>query len=126
MPADSTVVRRVKQCQKHGFTELEIEEIVAGYTTSGMSIYQLAEKHGCHRDTISSLLKRSGITVTKTRMNDATAQGAAKLYCSGLTLKQVGEHLGFSESVIRRTLLKSGVQMRKPHRYGQQDACAEQ
>jgi DNA-directed RNA polymerase specialized sigma24 family protein len=52
----------VKQEQKR-LSEDEISLLISAYL-SGMSTYALAEQFGCHRTTVSDVLKRHGVTVS--------------------------------------------------------------
>ncbi|MDR1185337.1 MAG: hypothetical protein LBK67_11160 [Coriobacteriales bacterium] len=116
-PNEATTIRRIKQNQKRHFTDNEATQMVIDYTQHRLTVYQLADKYGCHRQTISNVLKKNGATVTKRRMDEATITKAKQLYADGLTLKQVGQELSICESTIRKTLIKAGVEMRVACRY---------
>ncbi|MDR1464739.1 MAG: hypothetical protein LBJ11_05500, partial [Oscillospiraceae bacterium] len=58
--------RKIQQPQKR-LTVAEIDRIAEEYQ-QGASTYALAEKYGCHRNTISSNLKKRGITVTHSKI----------------------------------------------------------
>jgi DNA-binding transcriptional regulator LsrR (DeoR family) len=116
-PDGASLVTEIKRNQKHSFTDDEIAQMVIDYTDHHLKVYQLADKYGCYRTTISKVLKKNGVSVTRNRMDEATIVKAEQLYTDGLTLKQVGQELSICESVIRKTLLRAGVEMREPHRY---------
>jgi transposase-like protein len=117
LPDGAAMVKEIKQSQKHSFSGDEIRQMVADYTEDRLTVYQLADKYRCNRTTISSVLKRNGVTVARERMDEATVAKAKQLYADGLTLKQVGQQLGICESTVRKTLIKAGTTMREPHRY---------
>lgn len=52
-------VKQFRQIQKR-LTDEEMETVVQGYM-SGRTVHQLTEKFGCHRQTISNILKRHGV-----------------------------------------------------------------
>ena len=52
----NSIVKTIKQQQKHEFSKKEIEGIIAAYQ-SGASTYELAKQYNCHRSTISHQLK---------------------------------------------------------------------
>ena len=111
------VIRETQYKQNHRLSSADKEKIVIGYTKEKLSIYQLAGRFGCHRNTVSNLLKKHGIAVTRNRMDDITIKEAALLYAKGLTIKEVAQQLGLVESTVGRTLRNAGVAMREPHRY---------
>lgn len=103
-----SIVKQLTQQQKHHFSNKEISEIVKKYY-SGSSVYVLAEQYGCHRDTISHLLKKQGVTVTIEKID---LQEAIMLYESGWTTKQIGAKYGISDNAVSRRLKKAGIKMR--------------
>ena len=58
----NSIVKTIKQQQKHEFSKKEIEGIIAAYQ-SGASTYELAKQYNCHRSTISHQLKLHDIEV---------------------------------------------------------------
>jgi DNA-binding CsgD family transcriptional regulator len=117
LPEGVTTIKTIRQKQKWHFTDEEIKQVTTSYTKDRMSVYQLADKFGCNRNTISNVLKKNGVTVTRNRMDKAAIKQATELYATGLTLKAVGEQMSISVSTIRRTLIMAGIKMREPHRY---------
>jgi len=117
LPNGAKTVTAIRQQQKHHFTESETEQLIIDYTENRLTVYQLADKYKCGRDTISKVLKRNDVTVTRSRMDNTMTEQATRLYASGLSLKGVGEHMGICESTIRKTLIKGGVVMRQPRKY---------
>lgn len=53
--------KRITQAQKH-FTPEEIEVLAAEYL-EGKSTRELAKQFGCHRETVSRVLKKHGVKV---------------------------------------------------------------
>ena len=117
LPDGATIVKKIKQQQKRSFSNAETAQMMIDYVDNQLSVYQLADTYHCHRNTISGVLKRNGVKVTKNRMNDKVVEKAKRLYASGLTLKVVRQQLGICESTIRRSLMRVGVEIREPHRY---------
>ena len=107
-----TEVVHYKQKQKHDFSEKEVAEMIRRYKT-GETVYELAAAFGCHRSTVSAVLKRNGVVVTlvkSEKMFDPTE--AAALYEDGMKSKEIGKRFGVSEQTIRDCLKKQGVKMR--------------
>jgi lambda repressor-like predicted transcriptional regulator len=83
---------------------------------SGTTMAALAKDHGVKRETISHLLRRSGIPLRHTRvLDDVGIREASKLYTAGWSLARIGDHLGFDPETIRQHLKRHGVVMRSPH-----------
>lgn len=112
LPDGARAVTAIAKERKLGFSQQEVENVVKGYTEQRLTIYQLAEKYGCHRDTISKLLKANEVKVTIVRMTDDRVGEAVTLYESGWTLVQIAKHLGFGKATVLRALHKAGVEMR--------------
>lgn len=100
-------VRKHIQKQKL-LNDSEKAEVIERYQ-AGESTYQLAEAFGCHRKTISGVLKKAGIDVNQHRLDD---QEAIRLYESGLGTTEIAKRLDSSQSVVSRALRSNGVKMR--------------
>jgi hypothetical protein len=99
LPDGARAVTAIAKEQKLGFSEQEVESVIKGYTEQRLTIYQLAEKYGCHRNTIGRLLKTNKVKVTIVRMTDDQVSEAVTLYESGWTLIQIAKHLGFGKDI---------------------------
>ena len=106
-PINEHIVKSIIQQQKH-LTDAESAEIIHRYQ-SGESTYQLAEAYDCHRSTISKLLKRKDIEVTKEKL-DLT--DAIEMYEAGHTAKEIASKYRMNESAVSRRLRTAGVAMR--------------
>lgn len=104
----NSIVKTIKQQQKHEFSKKEIEEIIAAYQ-SGASTYELAKQYNCHRSTISHQLKLHDIEV---KIEKIDINEAIVLYESGWTTKQIAEKYHMSDNAVSRRLKKAGVKMR--------------
>ena len=105
-------VKSLIQQHKHGFSNNEIAEMARQYR-AGKTIYELAKEFGCHRVTVSAILKRNGITVSvekSEKMFDPAK--AAELYEAGMKSKDIGIRFGVSEQTIRKCLKKQGIRIR--------------
>lgn len=105
--------RMLKQRQTR-LTEVQKDELVASYM-KGSTVGHLAERFGCHRNTVSNLLKSRKIALRYASMTDAQIDQAVALYDRGLSLAQVGNELGFDDGTIRLRLIERGVPMRDSH-----------
>jgi transposase-like protein len=116
LPENATMASEISHGRKLHFTETEVKQIIQGYTEQQLTVYQLAEKHGCHRNTISKLLKQNAVQVANRRMSDEQIAKAVELYQSGQSLREIAKELEFCKSNIQRALHKAGVRMRPAKR----------
>jgi predicted DNA-binding protein YlxM (UPF0122 family) len=118
LPKSAKVVTTVARNHKTSFSKKEVEQIIQGYTMQHLTIYQLADKHDCHRNTISKLLKKNGVEVTNRCLTNKQITQAIELYESGLSLREISKEFGFNgkSSSVSRALHKADVEMRPPKR----------
>lgn len=108
----NSTVKEITQQQKT-LSQIEIQAVIQKYK-AGASTYELADEFGCHRSTISAVLKRNGIVVTKRKVDIATA---IQMYESGKTTTEIAKFFDTNGSVISKTLRSNGVKMRKSWEY---------
>ncbi|MFV2195041.1 helix-turn-helix domain-containing protein [Nocardiopsis sp. LOL_012] len=89
----------------------QVEELIAEYQ-AGATVYQLADRFGIERRTVSNILKRNGITPRWRHLTDEQIEEAIQLYCEGWSLAKLGKRFGVADTTIRAQLLKYGVEMR--------------
>ncbi|MGV1034918.1 MAG: hypothetical protein ACOYBP_06840 [Microbacteriaceae bacterium] len=83
------------------------DQIVEAYR-SGMTVYGLAGEFGCHRVTISAVLKRRGVAMRRMSPSDEQVAEMIRLYESGLSLSKVGERLGFNATTVLHRIRAAG------------------
>jgi lambda repressor-like predicted transcriptional regulator len=88
--------------------------LIVDYRT-GLTVYQLAARFGCHRSTVSRCLKSNGVRMRLTPPSKEQIEEAVGLYESGLSLAKVGEKIGCNPDTLRLRLRERGVVMRVPH-----------
>ncbi|WP_052318964.1 helix-turn-helix domain-containing protein [Streptomyces pluripotens] len=91
-----------------------MQELVTAYEV-GATVYQLADRFGIERRTVSKILKRQGVATRWQRLSEADVDEAERLYAKGLSLARVAERLDVAADTVRLRLLKRGVKMRDPH-----------
>jgi response regulator of citrate/malate metabolism len=98
---ETIFVNKIKEQHKQ-FTDDEIPNLIADYKT-GLTIYELADKYHCHRNTVSRALKAHGVTVTIQKITtDDEIQNLLNLRKNGLTNQQIAEHLNISKTTVKR------------------------
>ena len=116
---------RIRQRQKR-LDENEIERLIAEYRT-GLTVYQLATRFGCHRTTVSECLKARGIQMRRRPLCEEQIIEAIRLYQSGLSVAKVADQVGAKSETVRLRLIERGVQMRDSRGLARkhQDSTAE-
>jgi transposase len=104
-------VTKLRSTQKQ-LSDDEIAEIIVDYQ-NGMSTYQLAEKFGCHRQTISKSLKKHGVNVTKSKVSSKLDEELViSLYENMHTSTQIAERFDVQPQVIVRCLHANNIPIR--------------
>lgn len=110
---DYEQIKTISQRQKR-LSKDEIGEVVKSYL-AGSTVYQLADEFGCHRNTISTHLKSSGVILRLTPLSEDQIHEAVRLYESGLSLATVGARIGANARTVQLRLRERGVSMRDTH-----------
>jgi transposase len=106
-----TVVREMRQEQNRQI-ECDAAEIVLAYQR-GASTNKLARQYGCHRHTISNLLKKNGVEVSQSKIkSEETVRQIIALYEQNHIIEEISEQFGVSQSCINRLLHAHGVSVR--------------
>lgn len=110
------IVKSIKQQQKV-LTELETRTIIERYQ-QGVSSYTLAEEFGCHRSTISAVLKRNGIEVShRASTKPELVKKIIGLYAEYKTPKEIGKIVDLDCGTVRQVLKENGIYIRKAWEY---------
>ena len=110
---DATVVTGRRQPQIRPSADL-VARLVAEYE-GGATTYDLANRHGLHRNTITAHLRRADVTIRMDRMTPEQIQQAADLYAEGWSLARVGRAVGTDAETVRKRLREAGVTIRDCH-----------
>ncbi|MGO9197287.1 MAG: hypothetical protein ACLQK4_09180 [Acidimicrobiales bacterium] len=89
----------------------EVSELVACYL-AGAEVDELAERYGCHRDTVSKVLDRAGTPRRKLGVPPDRVQDAIDAYVGGASLVTIGAQLSVHPTSVARTLRVNGIQIR--------------
>jgi len=106
------VARQLRQIQRRDFSEADIAAIIASYT-NGMITSDIAAKYGCNRKTISGILKKNGVEVSKKKIkSEEEVSRILVLYERNHTIEEIANQFGVGVTVINRLLHKRGVEVR--------------
>ena len=113
-PWNDDEIRRPRRQQQRRLNAKEVSEVVTAYR-SGETVYTLAERYGCHRNTISRILKSNGVKLANTPTAQATVDEIVRLYKAGLPMTQVSREVGVSAKTVFNYLRASGIRTRDSH-----------
>ena len=106
-----TVASRITQEQKR-LTEEEIALLIKEYQ-AGKSTYALSDQFGCHRTTVSGILKKHGIKVTHCKSQEKlNIHDAIVMYENLHTAQEIADKYGVTRQLITKTLRTHGVKIR--------------
>ncbi|POM23807.1 Sigma-70, region 4 [Actinomadura rubteroloni] len=105
-PPVRTMQGRAKQLK-----DTEAREVVAAYK-AGATVYQLGQRFGIHRVTVSNILKRHGVRMRMGGLESGQIEEAIKLYQEGWSLPRIGRRFGVADTTVRARLIECGTKMR--------------
>jgi transposase-like protein len=82
---------------------------------SGQTVYQLADRYGIHRHTVSKHLRDASVRLRLDGLTREQAAEAPKLYESGLSIVKVAALYGVAPRTVLACLRRHGVTMRDTH-----------
>jgi len=102
---------RVRRKAQRRISDEQAQRITEGYA-AGKTVYELAAEFGCHRVTISAVLKRQGVTLRHASPTGQQVDEMVRRYEDGSSLARVGDELGFNASTVLTHLRERGVRTR--------------
>ena len=108
----STKLDRPRRARQLGADQ--IEELIAGYQ-SGATVYELGDRFGIERRTVSAILHRHGVAMRRRGLSPDKVDDAIHLYNLGWSLARVGQHLGVNHTTVLNKLRELGVPTRDTH-----------
>ena len=88
----------------------EIGKVIAEYL-NGKTPAELAEKYGCHRSTVSAVLKRNGISTKP--CTDQRVKAIISGFQDGKNTYELAEGLHCASSTVSRILRQNGIEPEK-------------
>ncbi len=119
---DDELWRPMKQTQRR-FTSDEELAVVEDYRAGG-TIYTLAEKYGCHRNTISRVLESHAVGLANPPIESTKIDEMVRLYELGLSMNATARKVGVSARTVFNHLHHRGAQTRDTRgQVARADAC---
>lgn len=101
------------------FSEAELQEIISLYQ-AGKTTRELGEMFKVSKNTISRLLKKQGVEITKSKAQaKLNAKKVISMYEDGYTSTQIAKQLGVGAQTILRCLKNHGVKIKSRWDYEQ-------
>jgi hypothetical protein len=89
-----------------------VARLVADYQ-AGKSTKRLQRTYGLSQGAVLRPLDASGVPRRPRGLTDEQVQEAVQLYTAGWSLTGIGDHFGKDHTVVRNSLLRSGVKLRR-------------
>ena len=90
------------------------EQLIADYR-SGATVYELGDRFGIERRTVSTILHRNGVPMRRRGLSPEQVDDAIHLYNLGWSLARVGEHLDVAHTTVLTKLREHGIPTRDTH-----------
>ena len=112
------VVNRLSQTQKE-FSESELKEMASLYQ-SGKTTRELGEMFKVSKNTISRLLKKQGVEITRSKAQARlNTKKVISMYEDGYTSAQIAKQFGASRQTILQCLKDHGIKIKSRWDYEQ-------
>jgi hypothetical protein len=92
----------------------QVQELISGYE-AGATVYELGDRFGIERRTVSTILHRHGIPMRRRGLSPDQVDDAIHLYNLGWSLARVGKHLNVDHVTVLNKLRERGVPTRDTH-----------
>jgi len=89
----------------------QVQQLIAGYQ-SGSTVYELGDRFGIERRTVSNILQRHGVAMRRRGLSPDQVNDAIHLYNLGWSLARVGQHLGVDHTTVLTRLRERGIPTR--------------
>jgi hypothetical protein len=92
----------------------QVQRLIAGYE-SGATVYELGDRFGIERRTVSNILQRHGVPMRRRGLSPDQVDDAIHLYNLGWSLARVGQHLDVDHTTVLNKLRERGIPTRDTH-----------
>jgi len=99
----------------------QVKQLIAGYQ-SGATVYELGDRFGIKRQSVSNILHRYGVPMRRRGLTPEQVDEAIHLYQLGWSLARVGDHLGVHHATVLNKLREHGVPTRDTHGHPRTEA----
>jgi transposase-like protein len=111
---EPTSIKRDRSRRARQLGTEKIEQLIACYR-SGATVYELGDRFGIERRTVSNILHRHGVPMRRRGLSPEQVDDAIHLYNLGWSLARVGQHLGVNHTTVLNKLRERGIATRDTH-----------
>ena len=109
-PLQASPARR-KPGRARQLDDKQVRRLIAGYE-DGATVYELGDRYGINRRTVSKVLKRHGVAMRRRGLSPEQVDEAVKLYEAGWSLARIGGQMGVDATTVMNRLRERGVKTR--------------
>jgi DNA invertase Pin-like site-specific DNA recombinase len=91
----------------------QVQRLIEGYQ-SGATVYELGERFGINRQTVSKILHRNGVPMRTRGLCPEQIDDAVRLYEEGWSLAKIGMRMGVDATTVLKRLRERGARTRDP------------
>jgi len=92
----------------------QTKQLIGGYQ-AGATVYELGDRFGINRRTVSIILKRHGVTMRRRGLSPEQVDEAVRFYEAGWSLARIGQRMDVDPTTVLNRLRERGVQTRDTH-----------
>lgn len=111
---EPSLIKRDRPRRARQLRAEQVEELIAGYQ-AGATVYELGDRFGIERRTVSTILHRHGVPMRRRGLSPEQVDDAIHLYNLGWSLARVGDHLGVNHTTVLNKLRERGIPTRDSH-----------
>jgi predicted DNA-binding protein (UPF0251 family) len=105
---------RPKPAQARQLETDQAEKLIVGYQ-AGATVYELGERFGIDRKTVSRILHRHDVPMRRAGLRPEQVREAVRLYDQGWSTSQIATRMKTDQRTVQRRLGEQGMQMRAAH-----------
>ncbi|PXY25742.1 hypothetical protein BA062_25500 [Prauserella flavalba] len=91
----------------------QVVQLIADYQ-SGATVYELGDRFGIERRTVSNILHRHGVPMRRRGLSEDQIDEAVQLYNQGWSLARISARMDVDKWTVRQRLFERGVEIRDP------------
>jgi hypothetical protein len=111
---EPTPTKRDRPRRARQLGDEQVQQLIANYQSGG-TVYELGDRFGIERRTVSSILHRYGVAIRRRGLSPEQVDDAIDLYNLGWSLARVGDHLGVNHTTVLNKLRERGIPTRDTH-----------
>lgn len=107
-------LKRAKPARARQLDDEQVQKLIEGYE-AGATVYELGDRFGIERRTVSAILHRHGVGMRRRGLSEPQIDDAVRLYAQGWSLARIATRMNITDHTVRQRLRERGVTMRDTH-----------